>query len=246
MVTIKVADLAVGIEGLSLLSELHCKPFLTDDPPKRTIRLTEEDVARAARSLAGARNPESLRHGPGRSKLEMAAALRLLAEVLPDEGVFLFHGAVIALDGEGLLFSAPSGTGKSTHVLRWLECCPEAFVLNGDKPFIRVSGDGALPLAYGTPWAGKENLYVNAAVPLKAIVLMERTEDNRMDPVSFPEAFPALLAQVYHPEDEARMRRTLQLLRLLHPAVSFWRFRFNNLKDDCFPTAYRALTGRDP
>ena len=113
--------------------------------------------------------------------------------------------------------------------------------MNGDKPFIIVRQAGELPLACGSPWAGKENLQTNAMVPLKSIVLLERAEENRMERVSFGQAFPFLLQQVYHPENEEKMRKTLRLMQRMSSAVSFWRFQCNNFKDDCFDVAYNAL-----
>lgn len=154
------------------------------------------------------------------------------------------HGAIIVLNGCAFFFAAPSGTGKSTHILRWLERCPDAFVVNGDKPFIKFNDDGTV-LACGSPWAGKENLYTNTMVPLKSIILMERAEDNHIERISFAEAFPKLLQQTYRPEDPDKMRKTLKLMQRLNPAVSFWRFKFNNMKDDCFEVAYNALVGQD-
>ncbi len=101
-------------------------------------------------------------------------------------------------------------------------------------------------MACGSPWGGKENYYINTMVPLKSIILMERAEDNCIEQISFAEAFPALLSQVFHPDDEDKTRKTLRLMQRLHPSVSFWRFRFNNYKDDCFDVAYNALVGKRP
>lgn len=170
--------------------------------------------------------------------------LEKMAEALLTFDVLLMHGAVIALNGKAYMFTAVSGTGKTTHIMKWLEHCPDAFVVNGDKPFIRLNDDGTV-LACGSPWAGKENLYTNTMVPLKSIILMERAEDNHIERISFAEAFPKLLQQTYRPEDPDKMRKTLKLMQWLNPAVSFWRFQCNNFKDDCFDVAYNALVGQD-
>ena len=166
---------------------------------------------------------------------------RLISEALLSFDTLLVHGAVVALDGAAYMFTAQSGTGKSTHVRSWLESIGGAYVVNGDKPFIIVREDGELPLACGAPWAGKENLQTNTMVPLKAIVLLERAKENRMERISFIKAFPCLLQQVYHPDDEEQMRKTLRLIKQLSSAVTFWRFQCNNFKDDCFEVAYNAL-----
>lgn len=167
-------------------------------------------------------------------------------EALLEFDVLLMHGAVIAVNDKAYLFAAPSGTGKTTHILKWMEYLPDAFVVNGDKPFIKL-GDGVdkSPLACGSPWAGKENMYTNNMVPLKAIILMERAEDNRIDRISFADAFPGLLQQTHRPKDTNKMRKTLKLLQQLHPAVKFYQFKCNNYKNDCFDIAYNALVRRE-
>lgn len=48
--------------------------------------------------------------------LERLALMRKIADHLPEHNCFLMHGAVISVQGDGYLFTAPSGTGKSTHV----------------------------------------------------------------------------------------------------------------------------------
>lgn len=60
------------------------------------------------------------------------------------------------------------------------------------------------------------------------------------------QAFSTLLQQVYRPDDEEKMRKTLRLMQRLSPAVSFWRFQCNNFKDDCFDVAYNALVKGQP
>ncbi len=154
------------------------------------------------------------------------------------------HGSVIAIDNEAYMFTAKSGTGKTTHIRKWLERVPEAFVVNGDKPLI-IAGKET-PQACGTPWCGKERMGTNAIVPLKAIVFMDRAEENAIRPITFKQAFPRLLEQTHRPEDPELMSKTLQLLASLNNRVKFYHFDFNNFKDDAFDVAYQALTGKQP
>ena len=167
---------------------------------------------------------------------------RLVSEALLSFDILLIHGAVVALDGAAYMFTAKSGTGKTTHVQNWLENICGAYVVNGDKPFIIVREAGECPLACGSPWAGKENYQTNVMVPLKAIVLLERSDENRMERITFGQAFLFLFQQVYHPDDKVKMVKTLHLMHRLSSAVSFWRFECNNFKDDCLDVVYNALT----
>ena len=87
----------------------------------------------------------------------------------------------------------------------------------------------------------KENKYTNTMVPIKAIVCMERSEENHITEITFAQAFPFLLQQSYRPGDKDKMRKTLRLLQSLNGKVKFYRFKCNNFKDDCFEVAYNAL-----
>ena len=131
-------------------------------------------------------------------------------------------------------------------MLKWIKNLRDATVVNGDKPYIRMDG---IPLVCSSPWAGKEDYYSKACVPLKAIVLMERAEENSIREISFTEAFPGLFLQVnlfqvlQRLEDPEKVRRILEMLKQLEGRVRFYSFRCNNLKEDCFRVSYDALCG---
>ena len=240
--TIQTAGHLISCETTYLLTYNRCRDFITDGKPELHIRMKQEDIDRERERyiLAGGDDDPSDR------SLEYMALLRRVSEEIMRFDAFMMHGAVIAVHDAAYLFTAVSGTGKTTHIKKWLAHVPGAFVVNGDKPFIKISDDGTPPLACGSPWAGKENMYTNTMVPLKSIILMERAEENHMEQISFAQAFPTLLQQVYRPDDEEKMRKTLRLMQRLSPAVSFWRFQFNNFKDDCFDVAYNALVKGQP
>lgn len=163
---------------------------------------------------------------------------RKVTEALIDHDCILIHGAAIALDKKGYLFSASSGTGKSTHIRKWLENCDNVSVVCDDKPFIRLDD---IPLLCGAPWAGKEGMTSNTIVPLKSIVFLERSDFNSISKISFSEAFMALYKQTYRPNDAVKMKKVLGLIKELDGKVDFYRFKVNNFKEDCFEVAYNAL-----
>ena len=239
---IEVAGRAVSVDTVHILPYGVCRPFFSERVPDFHICSTQDDIDNERALFQREKGNAALWDG----NIEVLAVLRILADRFIDYDTLVLHGAVIAVDGFAYLFSGKSGTGKTTHILKWLKRLPDAFVVNGDKPFIKMSGGNAPPLACGSPWAGKESMYTNAMVPLKSIILMERAEENRIEQISFIQAFPFLLQQVYRPEDEEKMRKTLKLMQQLNPAVSFWRFHCNNFKDDCFDVAYGALVKGQP
>ncbi len=103
-------------------------------------------------------------------------------------GGLVLHGSAIAFDGNGIIFSAPPGTGKSTHTGLWCEQYGERVVIvNDDKPAIRFDDVGC-PVIYGTPWSGKTDLNNNVSAPLRAIVFLARQPINTIRRLSPTEA----------------------------------------------------------
>jgi len=173
--------------------------------------------------------------------LETLAVYRKIAEKMPEYGTFLFHGSCVAVDGEGYLFTAKSGTGKSTHTRLWRELLgSRAVMVNDDKPLIRAAESGAT--AFGTPWDGKHRLSSNTAVPLKAVCILERSEKNTIRRISAEEAYPLLLRQVYRPMDSAAMSLTLPLIDRLAASVSLWRMGCNT-EIEAAQLAFDAMKG---
>lgn len=158
--------------------------------------------------------------------LETLAIYRKIAERMPEYDTVLFHGSAISVDGAGYLFTAKSGTGKSTHVRLWREYLGKrAVMVNDDKPLIRVTEDGVI--VYGTPWDGKHRLSNNIAVPLKAICILERTKENAIRRITREEALPMLIQQTYRPADPVALAKTLTLIDRLGGRVKLYRLGCN-------------------
>ena len=171
--------------------------------------------------------------------LETLAVYRKIAEKMPFYDTILFHGSCVAVDGTGYLFTARSGTGKSTHTRLWRKLLGDrAVMVNDDKPLIRVNENGAL--AYGTPWNGKHRLSSNIAVPLKGICILRRAEENIIHKITVQQAYPMLLQQVYRPADSEAMKQTLALIDKLAAKVNLWQLGCN--KDiEAAVIAYEAM-----
>lgn len=111
-------------------------------------------------------------------------------------GGFCFHASALSVDGEGILFSADSGTGKSTHAGLWEQHLEghEILRLNDDKPVIRMIQ--SRPVVYGSPWAGKHSIHRNASAPVKALVFLEQAAENSIERISAKQAFSLVFPQV--------------------------------------------------
>lgn len=87
------------------------------------------------------------------------------------------HSSSIAYNNMGVLFSAPSGTGKSTHTGLWQQNHPETVIINDDLPLISVGDEVKI---CGTCWCGTSGVNNNVTVPLKAVVFLRRGEVNKI------------------------------------------------------------------
>ena len=167
----KIADKVVEVN--SIYDEVHeyCSDYQTDEPADYSVTTTQADIDFERQKSAREHEIECIpiRHFSD-SYLEELAVYRKIAEKMPEYDTFLFHGSVVAVDGVGYLFTAKSGTGKSTHTRLWRELLgSRAVMVNDDKPLICVSNDEIT--VFGTPYNGKHRLGSNIAVPLKAICI---------------------------------------------------------------------------
>lgn len=106
----------------------------------------------------------------------------------------MLHSSAVVVDGYAYLFSANSGTGKSTHTQLWLKHFGDrAFIINDDKPSLRMEEGNWY--VYGTPWSGKHNINVNTRAKLGAIVFLERAETNSIKPLDVKTAIPLFFNQ---------------------------------------------------
>ena len=105
------------------------------------------------------------------------------------------HASAIAWEGKAYLFSAPCGTGKSTHRQMWQQLYGEdaIVVFNDDKPALRLL-DGKW-YAFGTPWCGKEGINRNVKVPLAGICFLQQGPENKIRRLSTLEILPRVTDQ---------------------------------------------------
>lgn len=240
--TYRLAGHTVEIESLYPQVHTLCADYRVGGGPEYRISITPADIAferdRSAREDLVEGRPVG-KYGDG--YLETLAVYRKLTLALLPENILLVHGSVVAVDGEGYLFTAKSGTGKSTHTRLWMEVFgPRAVMVNGDKPLLHVGDSGVT--VYGTPWDGKEHLSRNMSCPLKAICILARGEDNRIWPVSKKAALPMLLQQCNRPREPAALAKALALTDRLGSLVPIYRLECNMSPE----AAVVAYEGMDP
>ena len=135
-----------AIEIKSIYKEVHtlCAHYQVDDEAEYHISTTSADIDfERQRSI----RTESLEHVSIQnytdSYLETLVVYRKLAQLLVQEDILLMHGSVVAVDGQAYLFTAKSGTGKTTHTSLWMQHFgARAVMVNGDKPLLHVGNGG--------------------------------------------------------------------------------------------------------
>lgn len=104
----------------------------------------------------------------------------------------VLHSSAIDYNGNAVLFSAPPGTGKSTHTALWKKYYGDSVeIINDDAPAIRFVGN--VPYAFGTPWSGKTEINSNISAPLRAVVFLERADDNKIQRIEGKKAVSLML-----------------------------------------------------
>ena len=224
---IRLADKVIAVSALHGYIADYCRGYISDDTPDFTVQITQSDIDfERAKSAAEDRKEGIPIRNFSDEYLETLAVYRKIADKMLESDTILFHGSVIAVDGIGYLFTAKSGTGKSTHTRLWRDLFGErAIMVNDDKPLIKVSESGII--VYGTPWDGKHRLSTNISVPLKAVCVLERSEENRIEKVTADSVYNMLVQQVYRPQNPQKLLKTLQLIDVLSENAGLYRLGCN-------------------
>ncbi|MED9970314.1 MAG: hypothetical protein UFA98_09945 [Ruminococcus sp.] len=151
---------------------------------------------------------------------------------------FFFHSSSLMLDGEAYVFTAASGTGKSTHTSLWRRHFGDRVVMiNDDKPVIRCI-DGRFWIC-STPWMGKSEIGTNIDVPIRAVYVLQRGEKNSAVRVSTAKVFRQLLEATLVPGEAKNMSRLLELYDGLFSQVPLFLLSCNT-EEEAAVTAYNA------
>lgn len=150
----KIAGSVAEINSLYPDVHKYCAEYQTSEFADYTVTVTQSDIdaereySLRESQIEGISAPEY----PD-SYLEKLAVLRKMSDELISRNTLLFHVSAVSLDGDGYLFTAKSGTGKSTHTRLWREYFGDrAVIVNDDKPFLQISDEGVI--VFGSPYGG--------------------------------------------------------------------------------------------
>lgn len=233
VVRYQIAGYHVEMNCTSSFMERLCRPYLCSGskPAEMNLCYSDEEMERYPK------------YGKTIAEFEYNYTLFRFASHLIERDAFCFHASALSVDGEGILFSADSGIGKSTHARLWKEFLKEHEIinLNDDKPVIRLM-DGR-PWACGTPWSGKHSIHANIRVPVKALVFLERGSENQIERLQPGRIFPLLFPQVIG--GKSNVQQAAELLELLDQfarEISIYKLRCN-VSEEAVRLVYDTVWG---
>ena len=227
----RIADLRVAMNSFGR-TESQAKPYEIPVDGEPDI------VIHAATELFHKRHPDT--------SLDICEYLStgssFYTQLLHFSGMML-HSSCVVMDNKAYLFTAPCGTGKSTHTKLWLEQFGDrAYILNDDKPALRFV-DGKW-YAYGTPWSGKHDLNRNTYAPIAGIAVLRQDKTNSIHPYFGTDAIEAILRPVVRPQSAAYRILVLETLDKLLSNVPVWELKCN-MKPDAALLSYKTMSGQE-
>ena len=242
--SIKIAGKVIRVKSQFDSTRDYCRQYLSEETPDYCVEVVREELAFEQEAALEEARLEGFRPRIFTDPfLERAAIQRKVAEHLIADGVLLFHGSAVAVDGEGYLFTAKSGTGKSTHTRFWRQVFGDrAVMVNDDKPFLKITQRGVW--VCGAPWSGKHGLDTNITVPLKGICLLERGAENRIQRASVQDLWERLLHESYCPLDPARQETVRSLVKTLGEHTLLWRMECTR-DPQAAQIAWEAMAGKN-
>lgn len=136
----------------------------------------------------------------------------------------VFHGTAFLWHDKAWLFSAPSGTGKTTQYRQWRRLYrDEVKIINGDKPILQFCDDGTI-MVHPSPWKGKERMASMLKAPLGGIIYLQQGKENTIERMDSLEAAEPIYRQfLYMPETEEAVRRVCRMEDKLLRNIPVWK-----------------------
>lgn len=156
---------------------------------------------------------------------------------------FVLHASAISFEGKAYLFSAPCGTGKSTHVRQWQKHfgIDNVVIINDDKPAIRLNNNQFY--VHGTPWSGKSPYNTNIKVPLQAICFLEQSTQNWIEKIDNKTTIRLIFNQTLRPHQMRHMDKLLSLMDKLIQQIPVYKMGCN-ISEESVIMACQEMSGK--
>ncbi len=236
--TVKLADIPIEVHALYRQTKTFCRDYLSGEPPALSVSISRADIRKERELSINQAKKEGRKQTRFSSHyLETLALCRKVTAELLAHDVILVHGAVMAVDGRAYLFTAKSGTGKTTHCRLWQKNVPNCHILNGDKPLLLFK-NGKI-YACGSPWRGKENYGINEMLPLEAVCILERDKTNHIEEIALKDCFETLVNQTHIPDGNGSFAKAVGMVKQFS-AVKLYRLGCN-MDDEAARAAYHTV-----
>lgn len=142
---------------------------------------------------------------------QLLGAIRLAYLLLAQKHhMAVLHSASILYGGRAWLFSAPSGTGKSTHTNLWHSLL-NVPVLNGDLNLFTL--ENGQPVIHGIPWCGTSQISDTKTYPLGGIILLKQAKEDFVEELSFDKRLLLVLQRLISPSwNQSMQEQNLQFV----------------------------------
>ncbi len=236
----KLAEIPFELDCVSDEHHPAFDKYRTDDEPLFSISTDKELIELWRYGHIAACAAKGLEPDPHYDlHAEKTIVFSELCNKLLDHNVYTLHGSSLSLDGMGYIFTAHSGTGKSTHSSLWRQVFGDRCItINDDKPLVRKV-DGIFRV-YGSPFSGHHEIDNNVSAPLKAIAQIVRSETNHVERCSAEEAFPLLMTQFFGWFSLADLAKVSGFAKGLISEVSFYKL-YCNLEPEAARIAYTGM-----
>lgn len=171
------------------------------------------------------------------------AGAEFYRKLLKHQG-FMLHASAVEKDGKAYLFSAPSGTGKSTHTELWQKTFTEENIriINDDKPAVCLWNN--VFYACGTPFSGKTDKNENRKVPIQGLCMLHRGKSNKIRRITPKEALPMILPQTFLSRREEETELLFSLLDSFLQAIPVYKMECTVSKEAA-EMAYHFMKGEE-
>ncbi|HBE14632.1 MAG TPA: hypothetical protein DCY72_00070 [Ruminococcaceae bacterium] len=235
----RIAEMNIAVKAKYEETYRYMADFLTDSEEYELLIEPTDEMIRYEAELG-----EEI-HGDAGSPYicEAVAILRVICDYIINNGGFFLHCSCLKYKEEAIIFTAPSGTGKSTHAALWRKHFgDQVTMINDDKPLMREK-DGRFVI-YGTPWNGKHGIGANTSAPVRAVVFLSQAPENTAKPIDPIEAITLLLQQTVLPSDKGALSKLLDMLGRLVENVPMLRLGCT-ISDEAVTTIYREIYGQE-
>lgn len=113
-------------------------------------------------------------------------------ELLLKHQRMILHASFVNTKEGGILFSGPSGIGKSTQAKLWRDL-EGAEIINGDRTILGKKK--GIWNAWGSPYAGSSGCWIAKDFPIKTIIILSQGEESEIQRMDNHVAFRKLFSE---------------------------------------------------